>query len=180
MKVSTVRPSAIEIGMPVSISAISSANMISARRPCGSTIRPLACATQIATISSGDQDEDQAERAASRARASAGCERRRDAARRRHVLDALDVGDVVVRQLAGPVERTRRPAGSGSTSGRSRAGSPDRRSTSALRDRSTAGRCAHICQTKAPPNDRDDAGEQRAAQQAEHDHALARAPAAAC
>ena len=63
-------------------------------------------------------------------------------------LDAFDLALVVMRQFAGAVERPARPAGSGSTSGRSRAGSPDRRSTSALRDRSTAGRSAYIWQTK--------------------------------
>ena len=35
MKVSTVRPSAMDTGMPVNISASSSANRISARMPCG-------------------------------------------------------------------------------------------------------------------------------------------------
>ena len=39
MKLSTVRPSAIETGMPVNISASSSANRMKARMPCGSTIR---------------------------------------------------------------------------------------------------------------------------------------------
>ena len=53
MKVSTVRPSEIDTGMPVSISASSRTNMMTARMPCGSTMKPVACATQIATIKSG-------------------------------------------------------------------------------------------------------------------------------
>ena len=51
--VSTVSPSAIEIGMPVSISAISSAKIIIARRLSGSTSTPALAARQISTSSTG-------------------------------------------------------------------------------------------------------------------------------
>ena len=43
MKVSTVRPSAIDTGMPVSMNAISKTKSVSARIACGSTMTP-ACA----------------------------------------------------------------------------------------------------------------------------------------
>ena len=113
------------------------------RMNCGSTIR---CAG-LREADGGDQDRQQ-HRGSGRAALHAAALRRG----RLHAptsagcsgvgLHALDMRGVVVRQLAGAVERTRPPAGSGSTSGRSRAGSPDRRSTSALRGRSTAARSA--------------------------------------
>ena len=64
MKVSTVRPSAIDTGMPVSISASSRANMITARMPCGSTMRPRGVRDTDRHDQKRRQDEDEAERAA--------------------------------------------------------------------------------------------------------------------
>ena len=52
-KVSTVSPSAIEIGIPVSISAIRSPKTMNARTPCGRTMNPVVCARQIAKINIG-------------------------------------------------------------------------------------------------------------------------------
>ena len=52
-KVITVRPSAIETGTPVSISAISSAKMVAARSACGSTRMPAFSPRQIVKISTG-------------------------------------------------------------------------------------------------------------------------------
>ena len=52
-KVSTVRPSAIETGMPVSISAISRMKIMAARSTCGSTMMPAFSPRQIARINIG-------------------------------------------------------------------------------------------------------------------------------
>ena len=52
-KVSTVRPSAIETGMPVSISAISSAKIMAARKACGMTMTPAFSRRQIIRIKIG-------------------------------------------------------------------------------------------------------------------------------
>ncbi len=49
----TVRPSAIETGMPVSISAISSAKMEAARKACGKTMIPAFSPRQIIRINIG-------------------------------------------------------------------------------------------------------------------------------
>ena len=56
MKVSTVRPSAIETGMPVNISDSSSANRIKARMPCGSAIRNALSARSKRPRSGAEQE----------------------------------------------------------------------------------------------------------------------------
>ena len=138
-KVSTVRPSAIEIGMPVSISDSSSdehhagaqalrqhdeAELLRqadrSRSPAAqnSSIRPEHAAVLVGTNSCDH--------------AAHGL-----ASRRLDVVEALDMAVIVMRQCAGPGRSAKPPAGSGSTSGRSRAARRDRRSTSALRDRSS-------------------------------------------
>ena len=53
MNVSTVRPSAIDTGMPVTMKEISKMKMISARTDCGNTMIPALCAKQIAKIRIG-------------------------------------------------------------------------------------------------------------------------------
>ena len=59
-------------------------------------------------------------------------------------FDAVDMGRVVMRQLAGPEVGPATPAGSGSTSDRSRAECRHRRSSSAVRGRARPGRCSSI------------------------------------
>ena len=51
--VKTVRPSAIETGMPVSMKAIRSTKIVIARTACGTTMTPVFCAIQIARIKIG-------------------------------------------------------------------------------------------------------------------------------
>ena len=118
MKVSTVRPSEIDTGMPVSISASSRTNMMTARMPCGSTMKPVACATQTATIKSG----------ASMRMSPIGLlslwpllARRNFGGMKGIGFDAVDMADVVMRQLARSSKTTTPLAGTGNTSARSRA-----------------------------------------------------------
>ena len=100
MKVSTVRPSAIDTGMPVNISAISSANRMKARMPCGSTTD----AGLLREANRHDQERNKNEDQAERPRVILAAYRR-DIRRMKIVfLDAFDMGGVVVRQLPGPVE----------------------------------------------------------------------------
>ena len=51
--VSTVRPSAIDTGMPVTMNAISRTKIVSARTDCGSTMTPVLWATHTAKMKIG-------------------------------------------------------------------------------------------------------------------------------
>src|SRR5579885_1859443 len=53
VKVSTVSTRAIDTGMPVTMKEMSRKKSVSARSHCGSTIVPVACATQMAKMQSG-------------------------------------------------------------------------------------------------------------------------------
>ena len=136
--VSTVRPSAIETGMPVTMNAISRMNSSSAR----SDLRQHDHAGLVRDAERDDEDRREDQRPLQRIRPAA----RHDAVRAfgrvqgvgrlRRPRHALRCGAADVRSSS----TTRPPAGSGSTSARSRPGWRDRSSTSAIRGRTTAGR----------------------------------------
>ena len=169
IKLSTVRPSAIDTGMPVNISEMSSANSTKARMPCGSTRNPALCAKQMATIRSGTRMMINPSGVESGLLAFG----RHRLGMKIVLFDALDVAGVVMRQFAGPKEPPRDLQ------------EPEAHQSGTERDRRKDDPHSHFKVVRSNPGmvdfpdegaakDSDCRREQSAAQQAEHDHALAR------
>ena len=178
-KVSTVRPSEIEIGMPVSISPISSAKMIHAlfsgrELVAGRTLRRRSrSAPASATTYRG-------RRWGGRAHGARGdVAGWRLAPSVRAFVEALDVCDVVVRQLAGARERHLQEAEAHQVRAERDAAQVDDPVVVGLRDRATPESVCAISQTKVAPSVPTMPVNSAPAKQAEQDDSLRRVLSAA-
>ena len=168
----TVSPSAIDIGMPVSISAISNAKMMAARRACGKTMMPAFSPRQTIRIRIGARIRINPSGLVLAARSLGGIGRLGMQSRRRD-FDAFDLRFVVMRQFAGPVIG---PANLQEAEAHQSGAERDRQIDDPHRRfqivRLLAG-LEHLADERAAEH-RDHAGKECAAEQAEQDDLLAR------
>ncbi len=174
MKLSTVSPSAIEIGMPVSISD-------SSRRENDHDPQALRQHDQSAGMGETnrhDQDRQQDERSSPAGSFSPfAVSRRSDPGRMQRIdigidIDAVDLGGIVMRQLAGPVER---PGNLEKAETHQSRTERDRQIDDPHRRFEIVGLLAglpHLA-NEGGAEARDDAGKQCPTQQAERNHATA-------